>query len=145
MPSISYRDLLGGEATTSIEFNGHAIELTYDPASITDSAFRDIKQMAQQAQAVAAPEGDGSSPERASEMSQALAAIDSVLSLSDTVNALLCRFLRRWSLDDEPGQMFPLTPERLGDLPLAFRQAVLNALMSAGQMGEANGTTPKPR
>jgi hypothetical protein len=72
-------------------------------------------------------------------------ALASALSLADLINALLARFLIRWELrDDDAVSMYPITPERLGELPLDFRQACLQALFGRLRMGEANGMTSKP-
>src|SRR5690242_12832930 len=42
---ISFRDLLAGEATSEIEYAGETIHLTYNPAAITDSTYRDLRAM----------------------------------------------------------------------------------------------------
>lgn len=147
MPSISYRDLLAGEATTEITYNGHTISLTYDPATITDNMFREMRDMGSQAMAIDGTPNvvDAESDQRA-QVAQAFSMLDSLIDLGSMTNALICRILIRWDLTDADGvSMYPLTDARLGDLPLDFRQAVLQAAMAGGRMGEANGTTsPAP-
>lgn len=146
MPSISYRDLLAGEATTEIVYNGHAITLTYDPNAITDNVFREIKRLAASAApldgSVEAAKQAAESGDTEAQNEHGMALLDELIDLGSMTNTLLRRFLLKWDLALEDGvTMFPLTDEMLGNLPLDFRQQVLRALMSAGRMGEANGTT----
>lgn len=146
MPSISYRDLLAGEATTEVMFNGHVISLTYDPGAITEKALGDVGRMIREGQKIARTDMARLTGEESGDIDAALAVLDEVMGVSGTVTTLLCRVLIAWDLTDDDGvTMFPITPDRLSDLPLAFRQACLNALFQAGQMGEANGTrSPAP-
>src|SRR6266576_2169479 len=48
-----------------------------------------------------------------------------------TLNSLLCHLIKSWDVyeDDEQTVMCPLDPDKFGDLPIAFRVGVLNAIM----------------
>lgn len=154
---ISFRELTAGEATTEIVYNGHSVALTYDPSSVTENAIRDVGRMLREAKRLAnaptpTPDAaeDADDADAATEadaaIEQALAMMDEALAASELVNALLVRFLVRWDLqDDDERSMFPITRERLGDLPLPFRQACISALFSESRLGEPNGTTSKAR
>lgn len=164
MPAITLRDLTAGEAETTVTYNGHTIRLTYDPGAVTDKTLRTVAQLVQQAQAVdgltfaqqmnqAARQAAAQAASQATSGSDSISgvsegvvgeALASALSLADLINALLARFLIRWELLDNDGvNMYPITPERLGELPLDFRQACLQALFGTLRLGESNGMTSK--
>ncbi len=48
-----------------------------------------------------------------------------------SLNQVLAELIKSWDVfeDDEQTVMFPLTPDRLAELPIPFRMAVLNAVL----------------
>jgi len=146
---------MAGEAETTVTYNGHVISLTYDPSRVTENAVRDVAQemramirtiqRERRAQQAALVDEDGQPlDDDLQALERQLAQFDDSLQSSAVVNGLLARFLVKWDvLDDDGVTMFPLTPERLSELPFPFRQQCVQALYGEGRMGEANGTLSK--
>lgn len=148
---VSFRDLTAGEAEVAVTYNGHVITLTYDPSRVTENAVREVAQemramirtiqRERRAQEHLTDEDGQPLDADLQALERQLAQFDDSLHSSAVVNALLARFIVKWDLTDDDGvTMFPLTPERLGELPFAFRQQCVSALYGENRMGEANGT-----
>jgi len=139
---VSFRDLTGGEAQVDVVYNGHTVKLRYDPSTVTENTVRDVGRELRERYRKRAAEDEG---EGLNTLKLAFAQLDEAMMTPDVINALLCRCLLWWDLLDDTGGYFPITEERLGDLPLPFRQATLNTILDEMRLGEQRGTSPKPR
>lgn len=54
-----------------------------------------------------------------------------------SLSATLCAVVAGWDLQEDDGEMVPLTVERLGTIPVAVLYAVLNGTREAVSVGEA--------
>lgn len=102
---ISLSKIANNEASTSFQYGEDKISLKYYPGRVTEKLF---------AQMLAFSSMDESS----------------ILTQFADFNAMLCRLIKSWDVyeDDEQTVMFPLDPERLAELPFAFRIGCISAI-----------------
>lgn len=135
---LSLFQLAANRASVTIEYAGQVVTLDYAPALITEKTIAEVSDVATGAQALAEPGADSAA---------GAGGLTTITTFMGALNTLLCRVVLSWDVYEDEAQtvMFPLTPERLAELPVDFRAACFQAIFSGLRLGETNGTPPKAR
>lgn len=71
--------------------------------------------------------------------------LDTIQRTANTIDALstnIVHVLSAWDVEEDDGNVMPLTVERLRSLDMSFLRTVFQAVMKEVAQGEANGTSP---
>ncbi|HLY32765.1 MAG TPA: hypothetical protein VKQ36_17210 [Ktedonobacterales bacterium] len=142
---LTLSQIAANRATVTVDFAGETIHLEYAPSLVTEKTIAEAIALQD---AVERSMGDAKQvdPDTMTEEEGR----QNIRSFADTmaeVNTFLCRAILAWDVyeDAEMTRQFPLTPERICELPIEFRAKCFRALQSGWRLGEANGTRSSRR
>lgn len=116
---LSFTQIIEDAAETEFAYRGGNIHLTYYPGRITEKTLAKLNSFYTMTP-------------------------DTIDESFATFNETLCSLIKAWDLfeDDEQTVMYPLDPDRFGELPIPFRKATLEAIMESMRPNE---TAPQTR
>jgi hypothetical protein len=103
---ISFNQITANVASVTLHYGGQDVTIVYYPARITEKTFAELQSWNQ-------------------------VSAENVIDKFGELNDLLASLMKSWDVyeDDAQSQMFPLASDRLSELPIMFRMAVLQAIM----------------
>jgi hypothetical protein len=115
---ITLAKIANNEAKTSFQYEGETINLTYYPGHVTENIVADLQNF--------------------SSLNNS-----NVVSSFKSFNTSLASLIASWDVYEDEAQtaMFPIDASRFSELPIAFRMAVVGAIMSDVRP-EAIATSP---
>lgn len=136
---LTLTQIAANRASVTVTYAGQTVTLEYSPALITEKAIAEMSALSDSA---ARPATGDASDEANEDAARSLSEFSGMMG---AINDLLCRIVLAWDVyeDDAQTVMFPLTPDRLADLPVEFRSLCLRAVFGGMRLGETNGT-PSP-
>lgn len=104
---LTLKNISQNIAACSFEFAGETVTMVYWPGLVTEKVFAELQALGK-------------------------AKNENVLDSFTEFNGMLVRLIKSWDLyeDDEQTSMFPLDANRLSELPISFRMAAIQAILS---------------
>ncbi len=142
---LTLHQIAANRATVTVDFAGETVHLEYAPSLVTEKTI---------AEAIALQDAvergmGGAASANPDEMTEAegRATIQTFTDTMAEVNKFLCRAILSWDVyeDAKMTQPFPLTPDRICELPIEFRAKCFRALQTGWRLGETNGTRSSRR
>lgn len=105
---ISLTNIVTNSADVDFNWGEESVHITFYPGKITERTMAQLKQL-----------------------SQMTSDVDSVMAGYAALNHVLVQLIKSWDVyeDEAQSQMFPITEERLPDLPLFFRAQAAQAIL----------------
>lgn len=105
---VSFNHIITNAAEVTFSWQEDTITIAYYPGKITEKTIAELKTLANMKQD-----------------------IESVVAGYTALNAVLVQLIKTWDVyeDEEQTVIFPITMERLPELPLLFRAAVAKAIL----------------
>ena len=109
--SLTLAKIASNTATVEVQWGEDTIHVTYYPARVTEKTIQELQGMG-------AMKDNASNP-------------DAVVAGYTTLNSVLVQLVKSWDVyeDAEETVMFPLTQERLAELPMMLRVQILKDIM----------------
>lgn len=103
---ISMQQIAANTATATFRYNEEDVTIVYLPSLVTEKTFAQLTTI--------------DSLKDTSQIAESFA----------NLNDILCRLIKTWDVFDDEAMtvMFPLTPDRLQELPIDFRMRALQAI-----------------
>lgn len=104
---VTLNKIANNTAEVTMSVAGDTLTVTYYPSHVTEKTFAQLQEFA-------------SSDE------------NNIIAGFGTLNDVLSLLIKSWDLfeDDQQTSMYPIVPDRLAELPVAFRLQVLSSIMS---------------
>jgi hypothetical protein len=105
--ALTLSKIANNTSTVTIAVDGEQLTITYYPSRVTEKTFAELQSFANMSETKDVAAGFAS------------------------LNDILARLIKSWDLyeDDEQTVMYPLTAERLAELPIILRTQIIWAVM----------------
>lgn len=103
---VTFSQIVNNTASCSFNYGDDHIEMSYYPNRITEKTFGQLNDFAK-------------------------ASAETLQESFAEFNGMLATLVKSWNLFEDVAEtiMFPLDPERLAELPIAFRMQAMNAIL----------------
>ena len=104
---ITIQQLTNNEAQLTFDYDGASVSMTYYPNQVTEKTIAQLQTFSQSTE-------------------------ETLLAGFESFNAVLCSLIKAWDVfeDEAQTQQLPITLEKLKELPLRFRSAVMDAILT---------------
>jgi hypothetical protein len=106
----------------AIQIDGEVLNVAYRPNAITPESKSLLMGLVKRFEGVLAED------ENKDDFQRGLISIQMGAEMSNTYLRQIVAFVAEWDLEEDDGQLVPLTPERIGQLPERFIETVVKAI-----------------
>lgn len=104
--ALTLNKIANNVASVTFQYSGDSVTIEYYPSKVTEKTFAQLQSFAQ-------------------------TNADNIIAGFSTLNGMLANLIKSWDVyqDDAETIMYPLTPDALAELPIAFRTKVMQEIL----------------